>query len=172
MLRETEEEDQDSEKEDPELVGVLDSAADLRAQPADSKLQTGTHTDSAPAPCMPSPAKSAVPAPRPATPPKTPTPKKRGFAWICCRASPTKPEVEEVPPSAPEAEAGLLVEKLPNGDMYRGQHEGGVRQGLAVYQFTNGDAFEGEFAQNCMQGAGVYIFATEGKYTGQVGVLT
>lgn len=170
MLKETEDEQAAAaDEEDAELVSVLDSAADLRAEPADSKLsQLEPISDTAPEPCMPSPAKSAAAVAPPATPAKPPSQKKKGFAWMCCRASPTKPEADEAVPAAAEAEAGPREEKLPNGDSYRGQHEGGVRQGMAVYRFANGDAFEGEFAQNCMHGAGVYSFANEGRYAGQV----
>ena len=170
MLKETEEEQAAvSDEEDAELVSVLDSAADLRAEPADSKLsQLEPISDTAPEPCMPSPAKSAAAVAPPPTPANPPSQKKKGFAWMCCRASPTKPEADEAVPAAAEAEAGPREEKLPNGDSYRGQHEGGVRQGMAVYRFADGDAFEGEFAQNCMHGAGVYSFANEGRYAGQV----
>lgn len=170
MLKETEEEQAaESEDEDMELVSVLDSAADLRAQPADSKLdQLEPISDAAPEPCMPSPAKSTAAVAQPAAAPKAPSPKKKGFGWMCCRASPTKPEADEAVPAAAAAEAAPLVEELPNGDSYRGKHVEGVRQGLAVYRFANGDAFEGDFADSCMHGAGVYSFANEGRYAGQV----
>lgn len=170
MLKETEEQQAaDSEVEDPELVGVLDSAADIRAQPAESKLsQLEPISDAAPEPCMPSPAKPKAAVAQPPTPKKAPSPQKKGFAWMCCRASPTKPELDEAVPAAAEAAGGPIVEELPNGDSYRGEHADGMRQGLAVYRFANGDAFEGDFAQNCMHGVGVYSFANQGCYSGQV----
>ena len=184
MLKETEEDTGSSEEGDDVLVSLLDSAADLRAQPAEGKgvpisgVQTPDKPvhELMPSPCMPSPGK-ATPSPRPATPKQTsaasPSKKKHGMAWICCKASPTKPDFEE-PASRVPAErdqAAPSVEQLPNGDSYRGQYVEDVRQGHAVYRFANGDVYQGQFGQDCMQGSGVYTFANEGRYSGQVKLL-
>ena len=186
MLKETEEES-GSEEEDAELVSLLDSAADLRAQPADGAKQSGWGVpisasqtpdkpvqELMPSPCMPSPAKAEI-THRPVTPSPTsdatPRKKKRSMAWVCCKASPTKPDIETPAGRVPHERDQAVPserERLPNGDSYRGQYGDGVRQGHAVYSFANGDVYEGQFGQDCMQGSGVYTFANEGKYTGQV----
>lgn len=186
MLKETEDESHSSDAGADELVSVLDSAADLRAQPADKQSDAGAMPISAaqaqdqpvhdimPTPCMPSPTKAhpATPrqTPRPATPPRK---KKRGMAWICCKASPTKPDYEQ--PASREVDkrdqAVPRLETLSNGDSFKGQYADGVRQGYAVYRFANGDVYEGQFAEDRMQGAGVYTFAHQGRFAGQVEFL-
>lgn len=185
MLKETEEESASSDEGNDELVSLLDSAADLRAQPADAKqagwgvpILGGVHTpdqpvhELMPSPCMPSPVK-AKPVEPPVAPKPTPGPspsKKKRMAWICCKASPTKPDYEEPAARVPaeREQAVPSLEQLPNGDSFKGQYTNGAREGHAVYHFANGDVYEGQFGQDRMQGSGIYTFSNEGKYAGQV----
>lgn len=186
MLKETEDESESSDGGMDELVNVLDSAADLRVQPADKQASPwgvgGTVSggqaqdrpvhEIMPTPCMPSPAKPrlATPrgTPRAATPPSKK--KKRSMAWVCCKASPTKPDHDDVAGGLPNEldQAVPQLERLSNGDTFKGQYAEGIRQGHAVYRFANGDLYEGQFAQDRMQGSGVYTFAHEGRFAGQV----
>ena len=186
MLKETEDESESSDGGTDELVNVLDSAADLRVQPADKQAspwgvggavsggqaQDGLVHEIMPTPCMPSPTK-----PRLATPDGTPRvasphsmKKKRSMAWMCCKASPTKPDHDEAAGGVPNEldQAVPQLERLSNGDTFKGQYTEGIRQGHAVYRFANGDLYEGQFAEDRMQGSGVYTFAHEGKFAGQV----
>ncbi|KAL3149099.1 hypothetical protein ABBQ32_001942 [Trebouxia sp. C0010 RCD-2024] len=184
MLKETEEESESSDGGTDELVNVLDSAADLRVQPADKQASTGVVGASLPggqaqtqpvhevmpSPCMPSPSKTRLATPKQApwagTPPSK---KKRSMAWICCKASPTKPEYEESARVASDggSRGAPCLERLSNGDTFKGQYAEGVRQGHAVYRFANGDLYEGQFVQDRMHGSGVYTFAHEGRFAGQ-----
>lgn len=184
MLKETEAESE-SESSDggtDELVNVLDSAADLRVQPADKLggavlgglAQDRPLHEVMPAPCMPSPAKARIATPsrtpQAATPPSKKK-SKRSIAWICCKASPTKPDHEDSGSRGVPNDMGQAVpelERLSNGDTFKGQYAEGLRQGHAVYHFANGDLYEGQFAQDRMQGSGVYTFAREGRFAGQV----
>lgn len=183
MLKETEEESASSDEGNDELVSLLDSAADLRAQPADAKqgwgvpISGGVHTpdqpvhELMPSPCMPSPVK-AKPTEPPIAPKPTPGPspsKKKRMAWICCKASPTKLDYEEPAARVPDEreQAAPSLEQLPNGDSFKGQYTNGAREGHAVYHFANGDVYEGQFGQDRMQGSGIYTFANDGKYAGQ-----
>ena len=185
MLKETEDESESSDGSTDELVNVLDSAADLRVQPADKQAAPwglggrvpggeGQHQpvhEIMPTPCMPSPAKPHLATARGTPPPATPrSKKKRSMAWICCKASPTKPDLEDVAGGAPNElnQAVPQLERLSNGDSFKGQYAEGVRQGHAVYRFANGDLYEGQFAQDRMQGSGVYTFVHEGRFAGQV----
>ena len=185
MLKETEDESESSDGGTDELVHVLDSAADLRVQPADKQAspwglggrisggqaQDGPVHEIMPTPCMPSPAKPRLASPRGT--PRAATPrskKKRSMAWICCKASPTKPDPEDVAGGVPNELDGAVpqLERLSNGDTFKGQYAEGMRQGHAVYRFANGDLYEGQFAQGRMQGSGVYTFVHEGRFAGQV----
>ena len=187
MLKETEaDSESDSQASDAgadELVTVLDSAADLRAQPADKQSGAwgvpiaGAQTEEQPVhEIMPVPGMPTPPKARPATPKQapqastTPSKKKSSMAWICCKASPTKPDYEEPASRVPEQrdQAVPRLEKLSNGDIFKGQYAEGVRQGHAVYRFANGDLYEGQFGEDRMQGSGVYIFAHQGRFAGQV----
>lgn len=182
MLKETEDESESSDDGTDELVNVLDSAADLRVQPADKQATPGgagvpISGDQAetqpvhevmPSPCMPSPPKTRLATPKQTSSAAHPlSKKKRSMAWICCKASPTKTEYEGSGGDVSKQGAPRL-ERLSNGDTFKGQYAEGVRQGHAVYRFANGDLYEGQFAQNRMQGCGVYTFAREGRFAGQV----
>ena len=182
MLKETEDESESSDGGTDELVNVLDSAADLRVQPADKQAslrgvgepisggeaQERPVHEIMPTPCMPSPTRPRLATPQAATPPSRK--KKRSMAWVCCKASPTKPDHEDVAGGVPNEmeQAGPRLERLSNGDTFKGQYAEGVRQGHAVYRFANGDLYEGQFAHDRMQGSGVYTFEREGRFAGQV----
>ncbi|KAL0054843.1 hypothetical protein WJX82_003081 [Trebouxia sp. C0006] len=114
----------------------------------------------------------AKPVEPPVAPKPTPGPspsKKKRMAWICCKASPTKPDYEKPAARVPaeREQAVPSLEQLPNGDSFKGQYTNGAREGHAVYHFANGDVYEGQFGQDRMQGSGIYTFSNEGKYAGQ-----
>ena len=59
------------------------------------------------------------------------------------------------------------VVRLPNGDVYDGDLQEGLRHGEGIYRWENGNTYEGDFQQNTMHGQGTFTWADGRVYTGE-----
>ena len=61
---------------------------------------------------------------------------------------------------------GYATATYPNGEIYEGDFEDGIRQGTGTYRYLNGNVYAGKWKENRKHGIGKMTYSEKGEYNG------